>query len=62
MVARVDQVAMHERVCAVVVTVPGTADATAEALKAAVLELILRAVRASPDQRFDWSAAVLDDV
>lgn len=52
----------HEKVFAVVVTVPGGPDATADALKVAVQELITKAKRYPPDRRFDWGAAMLEDM
>lgn len=52
----------HEKVFAVVVTVPGGRDATADALKAAVQELITKAAYRPPDRRFDWGAALVEDM
>lgn len=51
----------HAKICAVVVTVPGDDRASAEALRQAVDELLCRARRVSPDRRFDWAAARVED-
>lgn len=51
----------HAKVCAVVVTVPGDAMASATALRIAVEELVAKARRSSPDRRFDWAAARVEE-